>query len=199
MRNMKEHDLCANAPKTRNIVLAEEDAKFLEDLRQELLTQPTDGNRDPRFWGVIEDYREWGYDSECADGWGVFDDSWNMCCNVGEVDDLQSVLNELTDPNSYGFAKEDFTGCTTPEDVVEQANHQLGKDDPFSVSYYQTQRKVSEKHIFLTKKACNAYIKQYGYNHTRPSTYVMTAERCPEYERLLKILKTTQWSEEGKE
>ena len=72
------------------VVLPKENAEFLENLRHELLTQPTDGNCDPRFWGVIEETIEWGYNEECGEGGGVFDSE--MCCDVGEPDDLQALM-----------------------------------------------------------------------------------------------------------
>lgn len=173
----------------RLVVLPKEDAEFLADLRHELLTQPTDGNRDPRFWGVKDEVIEWGYDEEWAEGWGVYDSE--NCCKVGENNDLQSVIAELTDPDEYAYNQEDFKDCTEPEEVVERAN-ELGGG--FSLNYYRTRHIVSEDHLFITKKACQEYIDRYGYNHNKPHTYVMTAERCPEYKRLLKILKETEWT-----
>lgn len=165
-----------------------EDAEFLAALRHELLTQPTDGNRDPRFWGVKDEVIEWGCDEDWAEGWGVYDSE--NCCKVGENNDLQSVISELTDPDGYAYNQEDFEDCTEPEEVVERAN-ELGGG--FSLNYYRKWHIVSEDHLFLTKKACQEYIDRYGYNHNKPHTYVMTADRCPEYERLLKILKETEW------
>lgn len=181
-------NLIANISAVNTVALREEDAEFLANLRHELLTQPTDGNRDPRFWGVKDEVIQWGYNEEWAEGWGVYDSE--NCCKVGENDDIQSVISELTDPDGYAFQQEDFEDCTEPEEVVERAN-ELGGG--FSLNYYRTWHIVSEDHLFLTKKACQEYIDRYGYNHNKPHTYVMTADRCPEYERLLKILKETKW------
>lgn len=170
------------------VVLTKEDAEFLAALRHELLTQPTDGNCDPRFWGVIEEKLEWGYDEECGEGWGVWD-SENFC-DVGELDDLQSVIDELIDPDGYDYDREEFADCDDIEEVLDRAND-LGCS--FSLNYYRRHHVVSQDHLFLTKKACREYIDRYGYNHKNPHTYVMTADRCPEYARLLKTLKETEW------
>ena len=183
-------DLLKAEQEERLVVLPKEDAEFLAELRHELLTQPTDGNRDPRFWGVIEEKIEWGYNEECGEGWGVYDGE--MCCEVGELDDLQALIEELTDQDGYGYDPEDFEGLDDPEEVVDRAN-ELDGSYRFSLNYYRKYHEVSEEHLFLTKKACREYIDRYGYNHNKPHTYVMTAERCPEYEQLLKILKETKW------
>lgn len=182
--------MCEAKMDGRVVFIPSEDAEFLANLRHELLTQPTDGNRDPRFWGVKDEILEWGYDEEWAEGWGVYDSE--NCCKVGENDDIQSVISELTDPDEYAFEQEDFAECEDPEEVVERAN-ELGVG--LSLNYYRKRHVVSEDHLFLTKKACQEYIDRYGYNHNKPHTYVMTADRCQEYERLLKILKDTEWKE----
>lgn len=170
------------------VVLSKEDAEFLAKLRRELLTQPTDGNRDPRFWGVIEEVTEWGYDAESGQGWAIWDS--DLACEVGTKDDAGAVIAELVD--EYEFDPDDFEQLDEPEEIAETANDLCGSHR-FTVSYYRVHHKVSEDHLFLTKKACQEYINRYSYNHKNPHTYVMTAERCPEYERLLEILKKTEW------
>lgn len=157
-------DLLKAEQEERLVVLPKEDAEFLASLRHELLTQPTDGNRDPRFWGVKDEVIQWGYNEEWAEGWGVYDSE--NCCKVGENNDLQSVILELTDPDGYAFQQEDFEDCTEPEEVVERAN-ELGGG--FSLNYYRTWHIVSEDHLFLTKKACQEYIDRYGYKNNRYS------------------------------
>ena len=84
------------------------DIEFLARLRDELLTQPTDGNRNPRFWGIRQKELIWGIDSEFADGWGVYDGE--NCWYVGEKNNLQSVLDELLDPDAYGLTEDAFEG-----------------------------------------------------------------------------------------
>lgn len=178
-------------PAVDAVVLPKEDTEFLANLRRELLTQPTDGNRDPRFWGVIEEVLDWGYEKEFGEGWAI----WNndLVCDVGKRNDTKAVIDELVD--QYGFDPDDFEGLDEPEEIVEVANKLCGEFQ-FSVNYYRVYHEVSENHLFLTKKACMEYIDRYGYNHKKPHTYVMTAERCPEYERLLEILKKTKWRAE---
>ena len=186
----------------------EQSRKFLAELKKELLTQPTDGNCDPRFWGVHETVREYGYNSEYADGWVVYDGE--QCVEVGKPDDIKSVISEYID--DYDFDESDFQenhdeydpiDITDIEDVVSRANQVVAKAQglsssyaPYSVAYYKDFYTVSEDALFLTKKACKEHIEQYGYNYKEPHIYVMTADRCPEYETLLQIIKETDWGKE---
>lgn len=48
--------------------LSKEDIEFLQELQLELRTQPNDGNADPVFWAVGENFREYGYATAYADG-----------------------------------------------------------------------------------------------------------------------------------
>ena len=107
------------------IDLKDTDRNFLINLQKELLTQTTDGNADPRYWGVKVKKRIYG-----------------------------------------------------------------------DVSYFRDIYEVVDEAVFLTKKACMEHIKKNAHNYNDPHTYVMTAFRCPEYERLLKILKETDWAAE---
>lgn len=62
--------------------LTASDIEFLAALRDELATQDSCGNRDPRFWTVVDHYEEpcW---SEQAEFWALVDDNGDV---VGKVD-----------------------------------------------------------------------------------------------------------------
>lgn len=174
------------------------DVNFLKNLQCQLLTQPTDGNRNPRFWGISYDELIWGMDPEYADGWFVY--SGENVCTVGEPDNLQSVMDELLDPDGYGLDKEDFENwdVTDIEDVVKAANEVLSvfpSHVPLTLIWYKKIRRVSKNALFLTKRACQEHIQRYSHRYQNPHTYVMTASDCPEYEQLLKILAKTDWDQ----
>ena len=176
--------------------LTNEDILFLSELRNELLTQPTDGNRDPRFWTVNQKYVIEDVQPDSADGWKVLD-TYNEYCVVGKANDLASVIAELCDrEDGYG---EDFerpealAECTYSEELVCVANAQL-EDEQFMVAYYRERYAPCQDTLFLTKRACREHIDKYGHNYNSPHTYVMTAVRSPEYARLLEILKRVDWA-----
>ncbi|MDD3338449.1 MAG: hypothetical protein PHS82_06280 [Lachnospiraceae bacterium] len=121
--------------------MKKEYAEFMENLKHELQTQPTDGNRDPRFWGIKEEKRELGFNSEYADGWEAYDGE--MVCSIGEPDDVQSVIDEFI--SDYGFSAEQFDkkyedfyeiDKTDIEDVIERANNIRAKEKTVSFMHH---------------------------------------------------------------
>lgn len=177
-----------------------EHIEFLARLKDELLHQPTDGNRDPRFWGIIEEKKDYGYEEEYAEGWEVFGED---AYTIGVADSVQSVVDALI--LDYEFTLDDFEECDCSDitEVVDTANSVSAKNRgygnnyaPYDVAYYRITTSVSKGALFLTKKACLEHIERYGHNYNNPHAYVMTANRCPEYETLLKIIKETDWDSE---
>ena len=173
------------------------DAEFMTKLKHELLTQPTDMQAAPRHWGIIEEKKIFGMHPDAADDWRVFDCS--SCCVVGNENDLESVVAEFVDPDGYNLGDEEEFDCLDVDEVVERANELMDSTGSvtFEVQYYRTKYIVNPDHVFLTKKACLEHIEKYGYNYSEPKPYALTAYRCPEYERLLKIITETDWEAMG--
>ena len=159
---------------------------FLRNLQQELLTQSTDGNRDPTYWGVLVRKRVYGLqEGNCMvtteDGEGP----------IGKPNDPQSIMQAICEQHDY-LSLEEFDDPADIEDIVGQANDLLGMDT-YQVVYYRDEWELAQDAIFLTKKACLEHIACNGHNYLDPKPYAMTAFRCPEYEMLLSILKTVDW------
>ncbi len=157
-----------------------EDIEFLRELQNELRTQTNDGNANPTYWGVMETVKEFA-PKDCGEP---------MICDGESVMTLEEAIqmvdnsDELTEDEKEewdNICKEDM------DDVVDFLNNFLGDD--YEVVYVRQKEFISrETGAFLTKRACQQYIDRFGYNHTRPRTYAMTAYRNFELERLLKIL-----------
>lgn len=76
--------------------------------------------------------------------------------------------------------------------MLDFIREEMGVKDVSVVWTEEHSRLSEETGAFLTKRACQEYICRYGYNHSRPHTYAMTAYRNYELARLLKILKTME-------
>lgn len=172
------------------IEITQEQYEFLKELQHELLTQPTDGQADPKFWGIMEE-REIGVPDGCGDA------------RIYMGDGVVATLKE-----AVAYVDEWLEGCYDPEGDVKNDWEEIDKgcaDDvvEFLKTYIDTQCRIvwvdnrselsTYTGAFLTKRACKEYIEKYGYNHSKPHTFGMTAIRNPEYETLVNILKTMKF------
>lgn len=169
------------------IEVTHEQYDFLHELQHELLTQPTEGNANPVFWGVIEE-KEIGVPDGCGEpriylGDGVVSTLEEAVAYVNEWiedgdDEIKYVWNEVD--NEW------------PENVADFIKTYI--DRQCRVVWLDKKWELSDKTgAFITKHACQEYIDRYGYNHSNPHTYAMTAFRNHEYEKLINILKTIKF------
>lgn len=172
----------------KTIQITDEDYEFLQDLQHELNTQTNDGNAEPVYWGVMET-KEVGVPDGCGDpkiylGDGDTEDLENAVAFIGEYIDKENVeeWNEVDK--------------TDMDAVVAFCNDVLHWNDVRIVAVSKKSEISRMTGAFLTKRACQEYIDNYGYNHSRPHTYAMTAFRNFELERLLRILKTVKFKED---
>ena len=173
------------------IKLSQDDAKFLRDLQHDLLTQPNDGNADPVFWGVIET-REEPAPEDCGEA-RIYNCDGD--CSVMTLGEAVEWVNENIEDKDliHLWNTLDHDDLDT---VFEFIHDEMGIIS-VSVVWVEEHSRVSEETgAFLTKRACQEYIRRYGYNHSRPHTYAMTAYRNYELARLLKILKTIEIKED---
>ena len=173
------------------IKLSQDDAQFLRDLQHELLTQPNDGNADPVFWGVIET-REEPAPEDCGDAIIYMGDGATMTTEeaVGYIDEnIRNYDEELREQ-----WKDIDKNCM--DDVVYFIHDEMEISECRIVWQEEKEFISKETGAFLTKRACQEYIRRYGYNHSKPHTYAMTAYRNYELARLLKILKAMEIKED---
>lgn len=169
------------------IEITQEQYEFLKNLQHELLTQPTDGNADPVFWGVIEE-KEIGVPDGCGEpriylGDGVVNTLEEAVAYVDEwIEDCDDETKNVWDDVDKEWS----------EDVVDFIKTYIDMQCRL-VSVDKKRELSDETGAFLTKRACQEYIDKYGYNHTNPHTYAMTAFRNYEYDELINILKTVKF------
>ena len=170
------------------IEVSKEDYEFLKDLQHELLTQENDGNADPLYWGVME-RKETGVPDGCGDDYKVVC-SGNSYDREGFIEHINEYyMDDSKDENlCYEWEHVDKESI---DDMVLFYNAKLADEDyAYAIDVREEDVLTTTTGAFLTKRACKEYIEKYGYNHTKPRTYAMTAYRNYEYERLLNILKT---------
>jgi len=168
------------------IQVSKEDYEFLKDLQHELLTQADDGQADPIYWGV-EEIRDKGLNEM-----QIFIDDSRFT-----LDEINERIETWLDEEQNDAARDEYE-LTDQDDADQLAefynrwmsyNHSTAYPVEVKEEYFISK----DTGAFLTKRACKEYIERFGYNHSNPHTYAMTAYRNFEYARLLKILKTIKF------
>lgn len=177
------------------IRLSFEDYHFLMELQQELTAQSNDGNADPVYWGVMET-RKVCVPEGCGDAAIYVGDGVVLSLEeaiewvnerIGEYSqEVQVLWKELHKDIQDHWEEWCYSNV---DDMVEFIQQKMNCKECTWV-YERDEKCISrETGAFITKRACQQYIDQFGYNHTKPHTYAMTAFRNFELERLLKILR----------
>ena len=173
----------------KEIKINESDYAFLKELQNELNTQTTDGNADPVFWGVLEDYETLTFEGEGEARIPHDDGAYNLEELVEEIDADSEYFSTCVKDEWNSVDKSSL------DDVMNFVNKNWNEGNIIGEPYWvETKDKISRyTGAFITKRACQEYIEHYGYNHNNPRTYAMTAFRNFELERLLKILKAIEF------
>ena len=171
--------------------MTKETIDFLQNLQHELLTQPNDGNADPVWWGVMETRSEGGYEDGYEDYYELYSEA--SCESLGRVNNIQDIINAVKEDDE-SFTDEHFKDCEDMDDVMNILDEMLPYGEKYRLVGCKDISHINEGCVFLTKKDCLDYIEKFGYNHHRPHSYAMTAYRCFTFERLINILKSTDWS-----
>ena len=178
--------------------LTSEDIIFLKKLREDLLLQEdsieyNDGNAFPRFWGIMED--SYIYRSTCDFGGDEVFVSHNHCEEFEDIKEAKEFYEDAVDEleDEY-YTKEYFKNNVIDFDDLKTFLNDTEIDDCCEILYKEkTEHLCQTTGAFLTKQDAKDYIQKYGYNHNNPRTYAMTGYRNFRLEKLLNIIKNTNW------
>lgn len=164
--------------------LTEQDTAFLTKLQSVLNTQDNMCTRPPLYWGIMQTQTR-----ACGPGESEFEAVFDhLACTeyVTAAELLDSLGNELS--------SQSLPDTTDLEDLCEALNDTW--PDRFELLYYKHTRELVRNAVFLTHAACEDHLRKYGYNYQPDAhAYAMHADRCPEFEQLLDILQSVNWTD----
>lgn len=183
-----------------------EDIEFLKELQNEMLTQDTVGQANPRYWVVKHKVRHYGVDRDYHECNGEILVSDNGDIIAENLDELYSFLKE------YEYEDSDFAiiknhdnlkiiklpykteyyiyNLTDFYEMMDELNF-----DSMYVSYYNEKYEIVENTMFLTLKECKNHIESNNYHYNDAIPFAMTAWRSPQVSRLYEIIQNTNWDE----
>lgn len=187
--------------------MKKEDIEFLNELKNEMLSQGETWQPDPHFWTVMQEVKNYNIQNGDEDDIEIIKDGEKVC--EGNLENINEWLKEFIKDNDietkeYIYYKNGhFINITflegnsyiieNAEDLISVLND-IGYDD-YSFVTYKIREEIVPNTLFLTKKECENHIKANGYHYTNPKPCAMTAWRSPQVKKLFDIIKNTDWNE----
>lgn len=187
--------------------LSSEDLAFLRGLQEELNTQPTLGTADPRFWVIMD------YEYVPTDEW-VYMDAIDFNGHTLDVADfLDCIYGEVLEHDGYAAATKwleehhirlDEDGHSQVSEYsfdfgeVEEIRAEYLEAHPDdSIDFLVRRRFISSNSLFLTLREATEHLKANWYHYDKLAhPYCSCAFRSPQFERLIKVLRTADFSED---
>ncbi|MBZ9693245.1 hypothetical protein FDF26_13665 [Clostridium botulinum] len=177
------------------------DIDFLNNLQNEMNTQDTCCQADPRFWVIMQKKRVYGIDED-YEVTGTIITSSDDCELEIEIDDTKSIYNFLIEElevdckliDGYIQVYNDEEDVLYDEDDLINFLDNEGYDE-YRLVNYRDEEEIVQDTFFLTRRECEEHIKMNSYHYRNAHPYAMTAWRSPQVERLYKILQETNWNE----
>lgn len=169
-------------------MLTPDEIKFLKELQDELNTQETFGQADPRFW-VVEQERWYPCPKGYEDRIVVYDH--DACCTMTLEEGVRTVFDNIETFLGNDAATEWLDDwCITLDDrfdawpmsgravdALEDAASTY--DMPFEVVYEQRHNEYVPDTMFLTYRECCEHIEKNDCHYRNPRPFAMTAWRSP--------------------
>ena len=186
--------------------LSSEDLAFLRGLQEELNTQPTLGTADPRFWVIMD------YEYVPTDEW-IYMEAIDFNGHTLDVADfLDCIYGEVLEHDGYGAAAKwleehhirlDEDGHSQVSEYsfdfgeVEEIRAEYLEAHPDdSIDFLVRRRFISSNSLFLTLREATEHLKANWYHYDKLAhPYCSCAFRSPQFERLIKVLRTADFSE----
>lgn len=196
--------------------ISAEDVEFLKKLQTELNTQSARGNAQPVFWVIkgqqlraatkeeatVFTLTFCGVDFDVTTTDGIhafltsdeFSEYMRECGHELRVErrEPEGILVELDPSGDDPFSET----LQTTADLQAFLEDDAGAPDYYVEWNYSAMKPhVYEDTLFLTHVECQNHLRKYGYNYDETAhAFAMTATRSPEFERLLKTLRTVDWT-----
>ena len=182
-------------------MLTADDISFLQDLQHEMNTQDTVGQRDPRYWVILETRRVTGLEdgeellinNETGEEYEGMENALPFINKVAE-EHCKDGRAELAASGMYidiyeeGDNTETFFGL---DEAVDWLNEH-GKD--VRITHYEDMKQVNPGPLFLTHRDADEHLGKNYYHYSEDAcAFAMTAWRDPTIEKLWKILQETDW------
>lgn len=159
-------------------MLTADEVKFLKELQDELNTQETFCQADPRFWVVRQD-RWYACPEDHEDRIRVsIDDGCAMALEEGVKEAFTDIKARLGDDTATEWLHD---WCIALDDRFD--DWPMNSRAVNALNDYASMCECVPDTMFLTYRECCEHIKKNDYHYENPRPYAMTAWRSPQVEK----------------
>lgn len=170
--------------------MKQEDKQFLAELAKELNTQDNAGTANP-VWCIMD--KELVIVPEGSGDFRVIVDD-----GVVSLEDFADEVAGQVPEELEQEVREAVCQCSDTDelkDLLEEYSYE-GSFDFYMYEACKEERICRDATGFLTKKSAEEHLKQNAHHYSKEArAYALCAWRNPVYERLISIIKTTNWEE----
>ena len=176
--------------------MTKEDKEFLAELAHELRTQDNCGTRNP-VWCIMDKVLCCKPEG-CGDELRVYFNEGDYTKEefAQELIDNYSLRGEKKEDNAF----DDICECTDAQDLRDTVLEYFSDVDIDDIDMVEVTLEdciSSDATAFLTKKSAEEHLRLYAHHyHKEARAYALSAWRNPVYERVIEIIKSTNWEEE---
>lgn len=190
-----------HADATEKHVLNVADVTFLMALQKELNTQSSMNQAHPVYWTIAQTREaisdQYNYDDVIA----VDQDGCVIARNLKELAEFLdnreipevtscAYFNNACNIHFRDGAVEEAYSIDSALDLLQE--HDI---DQLELRYVRREQEIAKDCLFLTHRACEEHLRNYGYNYEKDAhAFAMTAFRSPEYEQLIRLIRSVDWS-----
>lgn len=172
-----------------------EDIQFLKEIQEEMKTQETDGQSEPRCWSIM-DYKLIPTSEDHADSVTLYD---NWDCNSIDIIDYVHDIVDFEGDRYEEFDKEqrielkDIFDYEAPSEIVGWIEEN-DEESRYSIVFLSEVSFIAYNTCFFTKAEAKQHLERNRHHYSdKAHTFAMSAWRAPKMERLIKILETFDW------
>lgn len=183
-------------------MLTKEDIEFLKDLQHEMNTQSTVGQRDPRYWVImetrrvlnLEDGEELMIDNQNGDEYEGLEAALPLIDKVAK-EHFKDGRAELSESGMYiDIYDDDDENVETFFDLEEAGIWLNEHGQDVRVTHYEDVHQINPGPMFLTLRDADDHLRKNDYHYEEDAhAFALTAWRDPTVERLWKLLQEIDW------
>lgn len=194
--------------------MKKEDIEFLNELKNEMLSQDKNYGVNTCFWAVMQEVKDYSYSIPHKgeeDGVEIIKDGEKVCDgNLKSISEWLKKFLEDNDIEINNYIYDEYNNvikidrikfdgyCNIiedAEDLLHYLEEEFGYED-YEIATYKIRKEIVPDILFLTKNSCEKFLQAYGYRYNNPNPCAIRWGENAQIKKLFNIIKNTDWDKE---